>query len=86
MKWSLQLPTMIDGSMMMNQSHRQEMKTPCLETPKRKNVLILSQMHRKMLKNLIDRQLKIMFESASEESDQKLAFREQTSKSASIDS
>ena len=77
---------MIDGSMMMNQSHRQEMKTPCLETVKRKNVLILSLMHQKMLKNLIERQLKIMSESALEESGPKLGFREQTSKSTSVDS
>ena len=80
------MPTMIDSSMMMNQSHRQEMKTPCLETPKRKNVLILSLMHQKMLKNLIDRQLKIMSKSASEESDPSLGFRGQTFKSTSVDS
>jgi len=38
--WSLQLPTIKDGSMMMNQRH-QEVEA-CLEAMERKNVIILN--------------------------------------------
>jgi len=55
--WSSQLPTMENNSTMMDQLHRQEIETLCLQALKRMNILILSLMRRKSFANFLRKDL-----------------------------